>query len=85
MKVTRKKARSRVNLLRIQEPIDANTASLIFKVMIPPILTYYPYSTYGNIPNYIENKVQNIENHAQKIIGKPLPYSITLLPYTMEL
>ena len=76
MKVTMKKARSRVNLLRRIRPlIDADTASLIFKVMILPILTYCPYSTFGNIPNYVENKVQNIENRAQKIIGKPLPYS----------
>ena len=76
MKVTMKKARSRVNLLRRIRPfIDTNTASLIFKVMILPILTYCPYSTFGNIPNYkIENKAQNIENRAQKIIGKPLPY-----------
>ena len=77
MKVTMKKARSRVNLLRRIRPlIDADTASLIFKVMILPILTYCPYSTFGNIPNYVENKVQNIENRAQKIIGKPLPYSM---------
>ena len=76
-KVTMKKARSRVNLLRRIRPlIDADTASLIFKVMILPILTYCPYSTFGNIPNYVENKVQNIKNHAQKIIGKPLPYSM---------
>ena len=52
MKVTMKKARSRVNLLRRIRPlIDADTASLIFKVMI-------------------------IENRAQKIIGKSLPYSM---------
>ena len=44
--------------------------------MILPILTHCPYSTFGNITNYIENKFQNIENHAQKIIGKPLPYSM---------
>ena len=43
--------------------------------MILPILTYCPYSTFENIPNYVENKVQNIKNRAQKIIGKPLPYS----------
>ena len=77
MKVTMKKARSRVNLLRrIRSLIDADTASLIFKVMTLPILTYCPYSTFGNIPNYVENKVQIIESHAQKIIGKPLPYSM---------
>ena len=77
IKVTMKKSRSRVNLLRRIRPlIDADTASLIFKVMILPILTYCPYSTFGNIPNYVENKVQNIENRAQKIIGKPLPYSM---------
>ena len=71
MKVTMKKARSRVNLLRRIRPlIDADTASLIFKVMILPILTYCPYSTFGNIPNYVENKVQNIENRAQRIISK---------------
>ena len=52
MKVTTKKARSRVNLLRRIRPlIGANTASLILKVKILPILTYYPYSTFGNIPN----------------------------------
>ena len=77
MKVTMKKARSRVKLLRRIRPlIDADTASLIFKVMILPILTYCPYSTFGNIPNYVENKNQNIENRAQEIIGKPLPYSM---------
>ena len=77
MKVTMKKARSRVNLLRRIRPlIDADTASLIFKVMTLPILTYCPYSTFGNIPNYVENKVQIIESHAQKIIGKPLLYSM---------
>ena len=77
MKETMKKARSRVNLLRRIRPlIDANRASLIFKVMILPILTYCPYSTFVNIPNYVENKVQNIEDHAQKIIGKILPYSM---------
>ena len=76
MKVTMKGARSRVNLLRRIRPLmDADTASLIFKVIILPILRYCPYSTFGNIPNYVENKVQNIENCAQKIIGKPLPYS----------
>ena len=37
---------------------------------------YSPYSTFGNIPNYVESKVENIENRAQKIIGKPLPYSM---------
>ena len=37
MKVTMKKARSRVNLLRrIQQLINADTACLIFKVMILP-------------------------------------------------
>ena len=77
MKVTMKKARSRVNLLRRIRPlIDADTASLIFKVMILSILTYCPYSTFGNIPKYVENKVQNIENRVQKIIGKPLRYSM---------
>ena len=77
MKVTMRKARSRVNLRRRIRPlIDADTASLIFKVMILPILTYCPYSTFGNIPNYVKNKVQNIKNRAQKIIGKPLPYSM---------
>ena len=35
--------------------------------MILPILTHCPYSTFGNIPNYVKNKFQNIENHAQKI------------------
>ena len=40
------------------------------------ILTYCPYSTFGNIPNYVENKVQYIENCALKIIGKPLRYSM---------
>ena len=70
MKVTMKKARSRVNLLRRIRPlIDTDTASLIFKVMILPILIYCPYSTFGNIPNYVENR-------AQKITGKPLPYSM---------
>ena len=44
--------------------------------MILPKLRYCPYSTFGNIPNYVENKVQSIENCAQKIIGKPLPYSM---------
>ena len=44
--------------------------------MILPVLTYCPYSTFGNIPNYIENKVQYIENRAEKVIGKPLPYSM---------
>ena len=58
IKVTMKKARSRVNLLRRIRPlIEADTASLIFKVMILPILTYFPYSTFGNIPNYVKNKV----------------------------
>ena len=77
LKVTMKKARSRVNLLtRIRPLIDADTASLIFKVMILPILTYCPYSTFRSIPNFVENKVQNIENRAQKIIDKPLPYSM---------
>ena len=75
MKVTMKKARSRVNLLRRIRPlIDDDTASLIFKVMILSILTYCPYPTFGNIPNYVENKVQNIENRTQKIIGKPSSY-----------
>ena len=77
MKVTMKKARSRVNLLRRIRPlIDPDRASLIFKVMILPILTYCPYSTFGNILNYVESKVQNIKNRTQKIIGKPLPYSM---------
>ena len=77
MKLTMKKARSRVNLLRrIQPLLDADTASLIFKVMILPILTYCLHYTFGNIPNYVENKVQNTENRSQKIIGKPLPYSM---------
>ena len=71
MKVTMKKARSRVNLFRrIQPLIDVDTASLIFKVMILTIFTHCPYSTFGNIPNYVENKVQNIENRAQRIISK---------------
>ena len=75
MKVNMKKARSRVNLLRRIRPlIDADTASFIFKVMILPILTYCPYSTFENTPNYVEKKVQNIKNCAQKIVGKPLPY-----------
>ena len=53
-----KKSRSTVNLLRRIRPLlDADTASLIFKVMILPILTYCPYYTFGNIPNYIENKI----------------------------
>ena len=66
------------NLLRRIRPlIEVNTASLIFKVMILPMLIYYcPYSIFGNILNHIENKVQNIENRAEKFIGKPLPYSI---------
>ena len=77
MKVTIKKARSRVILLRrIRPVIDADTACMIFKTMNLPKLTYCPYSTFGDIPNYVENKVQYIENRAQKIIGKPLPYSI---------
>ena len=81
MKVTMKKTKSRVNLLRrIRLLIDDDTASLIFKVMILPILTYCPYFTFGNIPNYVENKIQNIENRAQKIIGKPLPYSMKNFP-----
>ena len=79
MKVTIKKARSRVNLLRrIRTLIDADTACLIFKIMNLPKLTYCPYSTFGNIPNYVENKVQYIENRTQKIIGKPLPYSMKI-------
>ena len=41
-----------------------------------PKLTYCPYSTFANIANYVENKVQYIENRAQKVIGKPLPYSM---------
>ena len=77
MKVTMNEARSRVNLLRgIRPLIDADTSRLIFKVMILPILTYCPYSTFVNIPTCVENKVQNIENRAQKIIGKPLSYSM---------
>ena len=77
MKGTMKKAGSRVNWLRrIQPLIDADTASLIFKVIILPMLTYCPYSNFINLPNHAENKVQNIENRAQKIIGKPLPYSM---------
>ena len=35
-----------------------------------------PILHFWNIPNYVENKVQYIENRAQKIIGKPLPYSM---------
>ena len=51
MKVTMKNVRYRVDLLRRIRPlIDADTASLIFNVMILPILTYCPYSTFGNIP-----------------------------------
>ena len=62
IKVTMKKARSRVNLLRKIRPlIDADTASLIFKVMILSILTYCPYSTIRNIPNYVEDKVQTVK------------------------
>ena len=30
------------------------------------------------MPNYFENKVQNIENRAQKVIGKSSPYSIRI-------
>ena len=76
-KVTMKKARSTVNLLRRIRPlIDADTASLIFKVIILPILTYCPFSTFENIPNYAENKLQNIKNRAQKVIGKPFPYGM---------
>ena len=57
MKVTMKKARSRVNLLkRIWPLIDADTASLIFKVITLPISTYCPYSTFGNIPNYVKKR-----------------------------
>ena len=41
-----------------------------------PKLTYCPYSTFANIANYVENKVQYIENRTQKVIGKPLPYSM---------
>ena len=52
MKATMKKSRSRVNLLRRIKPLtEAYTASLIFKVMILPISTYCPYSTFKNIPN----------------------------------
>ena len=40
------------------------------QINILPILHFW------NIPNYVENKVQYIENRAQKIIGKPLPYSM---------
>ena len=77
MKVTMNEARSRVNLLRGIRPfIDTYTSRLTLKVMILPILTYCPYSTFVNIPNCVENKVQNIENRVQKIIGKPLPYSM---------
>ena len=65
------------NLLRRTRPlIDADTVNLIFKVMILPMLIYCPYSIFGNISNHVENKVQNIENRAEKIIGKPLPYSM---------
>ena len=44
--------------------------------MTLPMLTYCPYSTFGNILNYVENKARNIKNQAQKIIGKPLSYSM---------
>ena len=65
-----------MNLLRrIRPVIDTDTACLIFKIMNLPKLTYCPYSTFGNIPNYVQNKIQYIENRAQNIIGKPLPYS----------
>ena len=78
LKVIMKKARSKVNLLRrIRLLIDADRASFTFKVMVLSILTYCPYST-GNMPNYFENKVQNIENRAQKVIGKSSPYSIRI-------
>ena len=60
MKVTMKKARSRVNLLRRIRPlIGANTASLIFKVMILPILKYCPCNKNNNNSN-------NENNHSIK-------------------
>ena len=49
---------------------------LDLQIMNLPKLTYCPYSTFANIPNYVENKVQYIENRTQKIIGKPLPCSM---------
>ena len=38
-------------------------------INILPILHFWKYAKF-------ENKVQKIENRAQKIIGKPLPYSM---------
>ena len=65
-----KKAVSRINLLKsMRALIDSDVARKIYGAMILPILTNYPFSTYGTISKTLRSKIKSTERRAQRIVG----------------
>ena len=69
-----KKATSRVRLLRkTRYFMDIDTAHLIYQSMILPLFTYCSFTLYGSTPQYLKDRISQLERRAERIIGRTVP------------
>lgn len=69
-----KKASTRIHLLKkMRTFMDTTTATLVYQAMITPIFTYCAFSLYGATPPYLQQKISQLENQAQKLVGRSIP------------
>jgi hypothetical protein len=75
-----KKASTRVRLLKkTRHFLDKDTAKLVYQSLILPLFTYCSLNIYGATPNYLKNRIIEIESRAERIIGCPVPTRETVL------
>jgi len=62
-----KKTSTRIHLLkRMRIFMDATTATLVYQSMIIPTLTYCAFSLYGATPPYLQQRICQLEDRAQR-------------------
>ena len=49
--------------------MDWKPSTLVYQTMITPLLTYCSFLLYGATPQYVKQKIERIESHAEKITG----------------
>ena len=65
-----KKASARVRLLqKTRYFMDKDTSKLLYQTLVLPLFTYCSLNIYGAIPNYLKERIVQIECRAERIIG----------------
>ena len=69
-----KKASSRIRLLKKTRTfMDKQTAKLVYNCLVFPLFTYCSLSLYGPTPNYLKERIDKLEQKAEKLVGCGIP------------